>query len=72
MNWPFKSSVAHIILLAITLACPAIVIIARMMQLYRNLLHGFLSVSGLRNSERRVVLKHAMRNSLLPTITAID
>jgi peptide/nickel transport system permease protein len=74
-NWEFfKSASEHIILPAITLACPMIVIIVRMMRATMiEIFHlDYVRAARARGiPERRVVFKHAMRNSLLPTITVI-
>ncbi len=74
-NWPFfKSALIHIILPAITLACPTIVIIVRMMRATMIEVFQLDYVRAARARgipENRVVFKHAMRNSLLPTITVI-
>lgn len=74
-NWPFfKSALTHIALPAITLACPTIVIIVRMIRANMiEILHlDYIRAARARGiPERRIVFKHAIRNSLLSTITVI-
>ena len=74
-NWPiFKSALQHIALPAITLACPTIVIIVRMMRanMIEILQLDYIRAARARGiPEKRVVFRHAIKNSLLSTITVI-
>jgi ABC-type dipeptide/oligopeptide/nickel transport system permease component len=75
LNWPFfKSALIHIALPAITLACPTLVIIVRMVRasMIEILQLDYIRAARARGiPERLVIFKHALRNSLLSTITVI-
>jgi peptide/nickel transport system permease protein len=74
-NWVFfKSALVHIALPAITLACPTLVIIVRMMRanMIEILQLDYIRAARARGiPEKRIVYKHAIRNSLLSTVTVI-
>ncbi|MGZ6347227.1 MAG: ABC transporter permease [Anaerolineales bacterium] len=74
-NWPFfKSALLHIALPAITLACPTLVIIVRMVRasMIEILQLDYIRAARARGiPERLIVFKHAIRNSLLSTVTVI-
>jgi peptide/nickel transport system permease protein len=75
LNWPFFwSALLHIALPAITLACPTLVIIVRMVRasMLEILQLDYIRAARARGiPERLVLFKHALRNSLLSTITVI-
>jgi len=74
-NWPFfVDALKHIALPAITLACPTIVIIVRMMRanMIEVLQLDYIRAARARGiPQRLVIFKHALMNSLLSTITVI-
>lgn len=74
-NWPFfRSALLHVAAPAITLACPTVVIIMRMV---RATMIEVLQLDFVRTArafgipERRVIFRHALRNAMLPTLTVI-
>jgi peptide/nickel transport system permease protein len=74
-NWPaFVSSIKHLILPSITLGAPMAAIVARvmrssMLEVLRNDYVTLARAKGL--TEFAVVVKHAMRNAMIPTVTVI-
>lgn len=74
-NWPFfKSALIHMVLPAITLACPTLVIIVRMVRanMIEILQLDYIRAARARGIPNRLVIyKHALRNSLLSTVTVI-
>lgn len=74
-NWPFfKSALIHMALPAIALACPTLVIIVRMVRanMIEILQLDYIRAAHARGiPNRSVIFKHALRNSLLSTVTVI-
>ncbi|CAA7603369.1 Binding-protein-dependent transport system inner membrane component [Acididesulfobacillus acetoxydans] len=74
-NWAaLRSSLAHLILPAITLGSPTAAVVARvvrssMLEVMRQDYIVLARAKGLR--EFRVVVRHALRNALIPTVTVL-
>ena len=74
-NWEaLKSSIRHLILPSITLGFPMAAIVARvmrssMLEILRNDYVVMARAKGL--NEFSVIVKHAMRNAMIPTVTVI-
>ncbi len=70
----FWSSLRHLVLPAITLGVPVAAIVARVLRgsMIETLRSDYVELAYSKGaSESRVVLKHALRNALIPTVTVI-
>lgn len=68
------SSVKHLILPSITLGAPVAAVIARVLRssMLETLRSDYVTLARSKGaSETRVILKHALRNAMIPTITVI-
>lgn len=74
-NWPaFKSSLEHLILPSIALGAAVTAVIARVLRsgMLETLRSDYVTLARSKGApERIVVLKHALRNALIPTVTVV-
>lgn len=74
-NWiALGSSLRHLVLPSITLGAPMAAVIARVLRssMLETLRSDFVTLARSKGaSESRVVLRHALRNALIPTVTVI-
>ncbi|MFN3982481.1 MAG: ABC transporter permease, partial [Caldilinea sp.] len=74
-NWPaFISSLRHLILPSITLGAAVAAIIARVLRssLLEILRSDYVKLARAKGaSETRTVMKHALRNAMIPTVTVL-
>lgn len=74
-NWTaFGSSLRHLILPAITLAAPLAAIVARILRssMVEALRSDYVMLARAKGArESRAVVKHALRNALIPTVTVV-
>lgn len=74
-NWEaFASSLRHLILPSVTLGAPMAAVIARVLRssMLETLRADYVTLARAKGaSERGVVLRHALRNALIPTVTVV-
>lgn len=74
-NWQaFKDSLIHLILPSVTLGAPLAAVVARVLRssMLETLNADYVTLARSKGaSERRVVIKHAFRNSLIPLVTVV-
>lgn len=74
-NWEaFRDSLSHLVLPSITLGAPLAAVVARVLRssMLETLGADYVTLARSKGaSERRVVIKHAFRNSLIPLVTVI-
>lgn len=69
-----KSSIRHLILPSITLGVPMMAVVARVLRssMLETLRADYVTLARAKGaSENKVVLRHALRNALIPTITVV-
>lgn len=74
-NWPvFKDALKHILLPAITLGAELLAIVARVSRssMVEVLRRDYIQLARAKGvSEKRIVLRHALPNALIPTVTVV-
>lgn len=74
-NWvAFRSSFMHLVLPAITLGAPLAAVVARVLRssMVEALRSDYVTLARAKGArESRVVVKHALRNALIPTVTVV-